>query len=38
MHSSLNAIFQRRAIRVFEPVEISAALRDELLEAARRGC
>ncbi len=36
MHSSLNAIFQRRAIRVFDPVEISPTLRDELLEAARR--
>jgi hypothetical protein len=35
MHSVLNSIFQRRAIRVFEPVEISPALRDELLEAAR---
>jgi nitroreductase len=34
-HSVLNSIFQRRAIRVFEPVEISPALRDELLEAAR---
>jgi nitroreductase len=35
MHSSLNAIFQRRAIRVFDPVEISHDLRDQLLEAAR---
>ncbi|HEY1467856.1 MAG TPA: nitroreductase family protein [Candidatus Acidoferrum sp.] len=35
MHSSLSAIFQRRAIRVFDPVEISPALRHELLEAAR---
>jgi nitroreductase len=35
MHSSLNAIFQRRAIRVFDPIEISPTLRDELLEAAR---
>jgi nitroreductase len=35
MHSSLNAIFQRRAIRLFDPIEIPPALRDELLEAAR---
>jgi nitroreductase len=35
MHSSLNAIFQRRAIRLFDPIEISPALCDELLEAAR---
>jgi nitroreductase len=35
MHSSLNAIFQRRAIRLFDPIEISPALRDELLDAAR---
>jgi nitroreductase len=35
MHSSLNAIFQRRAIRLFDPIAIPPALRDELLEAAR---
>ncbi len=35
MHPSLNAIAQRRAIRVFDPVEISPAVRDELLHAAR---
>jgi len=35
MHPSLNAIFQRRAIRVFDPVEISPVVRDELLQAAR---
>ena len=35
MHPSLNAIAQRRAIRVFDPVEISPSLRDELLHAAR---
>jgi nitroreductase len=35
MHSTLNAIFQRRAIRLFDPIEISPALRDELLGAAR---
>jgi nitroreductase len=35
MHATLNAIFQRRAIREFDPVEISPSLRNELLEAAR---
>jgi hypothetical protein len=35
MHSSLNAIFQRWAIRLFDPIEISPTLLDELLEAAR---
>ena len=35
MHSTLNAILQRRAIREFDPVEISPSLRNELLEAAR---
>jgi nitroreductase len=35
MHSSLNAIFERRAIRRFDPIEISPALRDQLLAAAR---
>jgi hypothetical protein len=28
MHSCLNAIFQRRAVRVFDPIEISPTLRD----------
>jgi nitroreductase len=35
MHPSLDAIFHGRAIRVFDPVEIPPALRDELLHAAR---
>jgi len=35
MHSSLDAMFQRRAIRIFDPVDISPSLRDELLRAAR---
>jgi nitroreductase len=35
MHPTLRAIFQRRAIREFDPVEISPSLRNELLEAAR---
>lgn len=33
--TTLAAIFQRRAIKVFEPTEISAELRDHLLDAAR---
>ena len=32
----LSAIFQRRAIRLFEPVEISAATRELLLRSARQ--
>lgn len=32
----LSAIFQRRAIRAFEPVEIPASTRDLLLQAARQ--
>lgn len=35
MHPSLNAIFQRRAIGVFDLVDIPPSLRDELLLAAR---
>ena len=35
MHATLNAIFQRRAIREFDPIEIAPSLRNELLEAAR---
>ena len=35
MHSSPNAIFQRRAIRLAAPIKISPALCDEPLEAAR---
>jgi nitroreductase len=35
MHPSLKAISQRRAVRVFDRVDISPALRDELLHAAR---
>lgn len=35
MVEALPALFQRRAIKVFEPVEISAALRRQLLDAAR---
>jgi nitroreductase len=35
MHPSLNAITQRRAIRLFGPVDIFASHRDELLHAAR---
>lgn len=35
MKNSLDAIFQRRAVKVFEAVELSAALREQVLDAAR---
>ena len=35
MNHVLDAIFQRRAVKVFEPVEISAELREQILNAAR---
>ena len=35
MAEILDAIFQRRAVKVFEPVEISDALRERILDAAR---
>lgn len=35
MNDILPAIFRRRAVKVFEPVEISEALREQLLDAAR---
>jgi len=35
MIETLDAIFQRRAVKVFEPVEISDALREQILNAAR---
>jgi nitroreductase len=35
MHDVLDAIFQRRAVKVFEPAEISAELREKILDAAR---
>lgn len=35
MSDILNAIFIRRAVKVFEPVEISDALREQILHAAR---
>ena len=35
MSPSLEAIFQRRAVKVFEPVEISEDLREQILNAAR---
>lgn len=35
VHASLDAIFPRRAIRVFDPADISPSLRDELPHAAR---
>lgn len=35
MNGILDAIFQRRAVKVFEPVEISRGLREQILDAAR---
>jgi nitroreductase len=35
MNDILNAIFQRRAVKVFEPAEISPCLREQILDAAR---
>jgi len=35
MNEVLNTIFQRRAVKVFEPVEISETLREQILDAAR---
>src|ERR1700723_748815 len=35
MNQTLDAIFQRRAVKVFEPVEISERLREQILDAAR---
>ncbi len=35
MSDILNAIFQRRAVKVFEPVEIPSGTREQILDAAR---
>jgi nitroreductase len=35
MNEALGAIFQRRAVKLFEPVEISEGLREQILNAAR---
>jgi nitroreductase len=35
MNEALDAIFQRRAVKVFEPVEIPEGLREQILNAAR---
>jgi nitroreductase len=35
MNGTLEAIFQRRAVKVFEPVKISGELREQILNAAR---
>ena len=35
MNQTLDAIFHRRAVKVFEPVEISEELREQILNAAR---
>jgi len=36
MDNTLGAIFQRRAVKVFDPVEISQELREQILNAARQ--
>jgi nitroreductase len=35
MSEILDAIFQRRAVKTFEPVEISGGLREQILDVAR---
>src|SRR5499427_8653622 len=35
MNETLEAIFKRRAVKVFEPVEISEGMREQILNAAR---
>src|ERR1700727_1338263 len=35
MSETLEALFHRRAVKAFEPVEISQVLRDQVLNAAR---
>jgi nitroreductase len=35
MNQTLNTIFQRRAVKFFEPVDISETLREQILDAAR---
>src|SRR5579872_5577485 len=35
MNQALDAIFHRRAVKVFEPVEISEEMREQILNAAR---
>ena len=35
MNQTLDAIFQRRAVKIFEPVEISEEVREQILDAAR---
>lgn len=35
MNEVLNAIFRRRAVKVFEPVEVSEGMREQILDAAR---
>jgi nitroreductase len=35
MNATLDAIFKRRAVKVFDPVEISEGVREEILNAAR---
>src|ERR1700756_3273675 len=35
MNMALDSIFQRRAVKVFEPAEISEGMREQILNAAR---
>ena len=35
MTATLDAVFRRRAVKAFEPVEITTALREQILDAAR---
>lgn len=36
MNTTLEAIYQRRAVKLFEPVEISEGIREQILNAARQ--
>ena len=36
MNDTLNAIFLRRAVKLFEPVDISSEMREQILHAARQ--
>jgi len=36
MNDTLNALFLRRAVKLFEPVEISSEMREQILHAARQ--
>ena len=38
MSEILEALFRRRAVKAFEPVEIPQVLREQILDAARHRC